>query len=96
MAAKALDEWAYSQGLKLNFIESGKRQQNAYIKSFSGKFRDECLNEHWFVSMRYARKVLEEWRKEYNSERPHSSIGYLTPDQFAAGFLTADSKLVPY
>jgi putative transposase len=95
-AGKALDEWAYSQGLKLNFIEPGKPQQNAYIESFNGKFRDECLNEHWFVSMRYARKVIEEWRKEYNSERPHSSIGYLTPDQFAAGFLTADSKLVPY
>ena len=94
-ASKALDEWAFSQGLKLNFIEPGKPQQNAYIESFNGKFRDECSNEHWFVSMDYARKMIEAWCQEYNSERPHSSIGYLTPDQFAAEFLIADSKLVP-
>ncbi|WP_132260593.1 IS3 family transposase, partial [Paucimonas lemoignei] len=61
-AGKALDEWAYSRGLHLRFIQPGKPQQNAYIESFNGKFRDECLNEHWFVSMRHARQVIEEWR----------------------------------
>lgn len=92
--SKALDEWAYATGLHLSFIQPGKPQQNAYIESFNGKFRDECLNEHWFMSMRHARQLIEEWRIEYNSQRPHSSIGYLTPDQFADTFLTADSMAV--
>ena len=85
-----------ANGLKLNFIEPGKPQQNAYIESFNGKFRDECLNEHWFVSMRHAREIIAAWRREYNSERPHSSLGYLTPQQFAETFLTADSKSFSY
>lgn len=92
--SKALDEWAYRKRLRLRFIEPGKPQQNAYIESFNGKFRDECLNEHWFLSMRHAREVIAAWRDEYNDERPHSSLGYLTPNQFAESFLTADSILV--
>jgi putative transposase len=95
-AGKVLDEWAYRKGLKLHFIEPGKPQQNAYIESFNGKFRDECLNEHWFVSMRHAREIIAAWRQEYNRERPHSSLGYLTPKQFADSFLTADSKSMSY
>jgi putative transposase len=89
--SKALDEWAYRNQLKLQFIEPGKPQQNAYIESFNGKFRDECLNEHWFLSMRHARQVIAAWRQEYNDERPHSSLGYLTPNRFADSFLTPDS-----
>lgn len=89
--SKALDEWAYRNQLKLRFIEPGKPQQNAYIESFNGKFRDECLNEHWFLSMRHARQVIAAWRQEYNAERPHSSLEYLTPNRFADSFLTADS-----
>jgi putative transposase len=92
--SKVLDEWAYRQQLQLRFIEPGKPQQNAYIESFNGKFRDECLNEHWFLSMRHARQVIAEWRQEYNHERPHSSLGYLTPNRFADRFLTADSRSV--
>jgi putative transposase len=95
-AGKVLNEWAYKQGLKLHFIEPGKPQQNAYIESFNGKFRDECLNEHWFISMRHARETIAAWRREYNDERPHSSLGYLTPKQCADSFLTADSKSVSY
>lgn len=94
--SKALDEWAYRRQLQLRFIEPGKPQQNAYIESFNGKFRDECLNEHWFLSMRHARQVIAEWRQEYNQERPHSSLGYLTPSSFADRFLTADSMPVSY
>ena len=94
--SKALDEWAYRRQLQLRFIEPGKPQQNAYIESFNGKFRDECLNEHWFLSMRHARQVIAAWREEYNCERPHSSLGYLTPSSFADRFLTADSKSTPY
>ena len=92
--SKALDEWAYAVGLQLRFIQPGKPQQNAYIESFYGKFRDECLNEHWFMSMRHARQLIEEWRQDYNAQRPHSAIGYQTPDQFADSFLTANSKCV--
>ena len=92
--SKVLDEWAYQQQLQLRFIEPGKPQQNAYIESFNGKFRDECLNEHWFLSMRHARQVIETWRQEYNHERPHSSLGYLTPNRFTERFLTADSMVV--
>lgn len=91
---KALDEWAYGKGLRLNFIQPGKPQQNAYIESFNGKFRDECLNEYWFISMRRARQVIKDWRQKYNGERPHSSLGYLTPKQFAESFLTADSMSI--
>jgi putative transposase len=94
--SKALDEWAYRRQLQLRFIEPGKPQQNAYIESFNGKFRDECLNEHWFLSMPHARRVIAAWREEYNLERPHSSLGYLTPSSFADRFLTADSKSVSY
>jgi putative transposase len=93
-AGKMLDEWAYQRGLRLSFIQPGKPQQNAYIESFNGKFRDECLNEHWFVSMRHAREIIEAWRTEYNQERPHSSLGYLTPRQYADSFLTANSMSV--
>jgi transposase InsO family protein len=57
--------------------------ENAYIESFNGRFRDECLNEHWFVTMAQARQVIEKWRIEYNTERPHSSLGDQTPEQFA-------------
>jgi transposase InsO family protein len=92
--SKVLDEWAYRQQLQLRFIEPGKPQQNAYIESFNGKFRDECLNEHWFLSMRHARQVIAAWRHEYNDERPHSALGYLTPNRFADSFLTADSMSI--
>ena len=92
--SKVVDEWAYRRQLQLRFIEPGKPQQNAYIESFNGKFRDECLNEHWFLSMKHARLVIDAWRQEYNDERPHSSLGYLTPNRFADQFLTADSMSV--
>ena len=85
-AGKVLDEWAYGRGLQLRFTQPGKPQQNAYIESFNGKFRDECLNEHWFISMRHARQVIEEWRQEYNGERSHSSLGYLTPNHLQRVF----------
>lgn len=90
--SKALDEWAYRQQLQLRFIAPGKPTQNAYVESFNGKFRDECLNEHWFLSMRHAREVIATWRQEYNEERPHSSLDDQTPKEFAERFLTTDSR----
>lgn len=81
-AGKALDEWAYRNGVKLQFIRPGKPVENAYIESFNGRLRDECLNEHWFINLGHARKLIEDWRLDYNEVRPHSSLGYLTPEEF--------------
>ena len=70
--------------MTLRFIRPGKPIENAYVESFNGKFRDECLNEHWFVSLADAKAVIEAWRIDYNTVRPHSSLAGRTPDQFAA------------
>lgn len=82
--SKALDQWAYTHGVRLKLIEPGKPTQNAYIESFNGRFRDECLNDHWFVSLHDARERVSAWRRDYNENRPHSAIDYLTPSEFAA------------
>ncbi len=88
-------------GRELSFIRPGKLVENAYIESFNGRFRDECLNVHWFISMHHARRLIEDWRIEYNTERPHSSLGYLASAQFtqahaAKEFLTSDSNCASY
>ena len=80
---KALDQWAYEHGVRLKLIQAGKPTQNAYIESFNGKFRDECLNEHWFRSLEHARAVIGIWRHDYNEHRPHSMLGYQTPAEVA-------------
>ena len=82
LTSKALDQWAYERGVRLRFIEPGKPVQNCFIESFNGRLRDECLNEHWFLSLPDARRIVEEWRIDYNRERPHSSLGDLTPQEF--------------
>jgi putative transposase len=83
LTSRVLDQWAYEHGVELRFIDPGKPVQNAFIESFNGRFRDECLNQHWFVNLAHARRVVETWRLDYNRARPHSSLGYLTPDEFA-------------
>ena len=80
--SKALDAWAYQRGVKLTFIRPGKPVENAYIESFNGRFRDECLNENWFLTLEHARGIIEKWRIDYNNERPHSSLGNRTPEEF--------------
>ena len=92
LTSKALDQWAYARGVRLCFIEPGKPVQNAYIESFNGRLRDECLNEHWFLSVANARRVVEEWRIDYNRERPHSSLGNLSPEAFRTAFT---QRMVP-
>ena len=82
-AGRTLDAWAYTRGVELRFIRPGKPIENAYVESFNGKFRDECLNEHWFISLADAKAVIEAWRIDYNTVRPHSSLAGRTPDQFA-------------
>jgi len=82
--SRALDRWAYGCGVDLKLIAAGKPTQNAYIESFNGKFRDECLNDHYFKNLEHARAVIAEWRRDYNEARPHSSIGRMPPAEFAA------------
>jgi transposase InsO family protein len=80
---KSMLTWAHRQGISLRLIEPGKPNQNAYVESLNGRFRDECLNEHWFTSIEHARLVIENWRREYNDERPKKSLGGITPTQYA-------------
>ena len=80
---KAMLNWAYRNGVSLRLIEPGKPNQNAYVESFNGRLRDECLNEHWFTSLPHARLEIERWRREYNKERPKQGLGGLTPTQYA-------------
>ena len=85
--ASKTQEWAEKMGIKLNFIQPGKPMQNAFIESFNGKFRDECLNENLFFDLSEAKRKIEHWREDYNTERPHSSLGYQTPSQFKAALM---------
>jgi len=99
---RAMLTWAHVRGVKLFLIQPGKPNQNAYIESFNGRLRDECLNEHWFANLAHARVVIEAWRREYNEERPKKSLGGLTPSAYAIQLagksvtLPADSKAVCY
>ena len=80
---KAMLNWSFRTGVSLKLIEPGKPNQNAYVESLNGRFRDECLNEHWFTSLAHARQVIEDWRREYNEQRPKKSLGGLTPASYA-------------
>jgi putative transposase len=77
--SKELDLWAYTRGVELDFSRPGKPTDNAFIESLNGKFRAECLNVHWFLSLADARRKCELWRRDYNDHRPHSALGYKTP-----------------
>jgi putative transposase len=88
--SKALDQWAYKNQLRLHFITPGRPMENGYLESFHGKFREECLNEHWFLTLEDARETIESWRLDYNQMRPHSSLGYRTPDEFARSTSTTN------
>jgi putative transposase len=79
----AFDAWAYARDVRIDHIQPGKPVQNCFVESFNGTFRDDCLNAHWFVSLDRARVTIEAWRKDYNEERPHSSLNDLTPAEFA-------------
>jgi putative transposase len=76
--------WPEQKHDLLRYVEPGKPVENAYIESLNGKFRDECLNENWFVSLEKAREKIEAWRRDYNQVRPHSTLGYQTREEFAA------------
>ncbi len=97
LAGKALDQWAYERGVRLRFIEPGKPVQNAFVESFHGRLRDECLNAHWFVDLADARRTVEAWRIDYNRVRPHSSLGYRTPEEVRWDFdgMAAERRQAP-
>lgn len=80
---RKLDQWTSKNSVELHFIDPGKPTQNGHIESFNGRFRDECLNQEWFTSLKEARTLIEQWRVHYNSVRPHSSLGYLPPNLWA-------------
>ncbi len=86
--SRALDRWAYEHCVELQFIQPGKPVQNAFVESFNGTMRNECLNEHWFLDLQDAKELIEAWRIDYNTERPHSSLGGKTPREFAAATQT--------
>ena len=87
--SKALDAWAYQNGVQLEFSRPGKPTDNAFAESFNGRFRDECLNLHWFASLEEVRQTVEEWRIEYNTERPHRALGQQTPAAWEAAWAPA-------
>jgi len=82
--SKAMDEWAYRNGVKLEFSRPGKPTDNAFIESFNGRLRQECLQQNWFTSLDDAKQIVETWREDYNQERPHSSLKQQTPSEFVA------------
>jgi hypothetical protein len=83
LTSSAVDAWAYQHGVRLDFITKGKPTENGHIESFNGKFRDECLNENWFISLDDVRRKVEAYRVDYNEVRPHSSLDNQTPMEFA-------------
>lgn len=89
LISRALEEWAHQHRVTLHFIDPGKPIQNAHCESFHSRLRDECLNEHWFLGLADARRIVETWRQDYNQVRPHSALGYQTPVEFAQDTKTA-------
>lgn len=81
--SKAMFHWAKDHEVTQHFIEPGKPTQNAFVESFNGKFRENCLNQHWFRDLAEARREIEAWREHYNNVRPHSSLGGLPPSRYA-------------
>ena len=86
--------WCEEQGIALNHIKPGKPMQNGHVESFNGRLRDECLNASWFLNLADAKRKIESWREEYNAERPHSSLAYRTPAEFAKTCSELTSRMV--
>ena len=93
--SKDVDLWAYWNQVQLDFSRPGKPTDNAYVESFNARFRLECLNEHWFLSLEDACEKVGEWRRDYNENRPHSALGNIPPDEYANRSLETGSIMVP-
>jgi len=98
LTCNAMLKWTTETGIDWHYIQPGKPMQNGYMESFNGKLRDECLNEHVFGSLSEARRIIEAWRIDYNEVRPHSSLEYLTPEEFAAAWTATNesSAVAPF
>ena len=94
-AGKVMDRWAYENGVELDFSRRGTPTDNALVESFNGRLRQECLNEHWFLSLADARSKIEGWRRFYNQERPHSALAWKTPEEFARNHGSQANSRVP-
>jgi putative transposase len=92
LTCNAMLKWAEENGVAWHYIAPGKPQQNGFAESFNGRLRDECLNEHVFSSLAQPRRIIEAWRLDYNTARPHSSLSYLTPEEFAASWRVAHKE----
>lgn len=90
--SKEMDRWAYENKVTMHYSRPGKPTDNPFVESFNGSFRDECLNAHWFLSLRDAKEKIEAWRKDYNEYRPHSSLNNLTPAEFIERYLAESPK----
>lgn len=84
--SRAVDAWAHGCGVALQFIRPGKPVDNAFVEAFNSRLRDECLNQHWFLTLADARVTIEGWRLSYNTARPHRALNQLAPAQYAKGF----------
>jgi putative transposase len=93
LTSNAMLQWATTNGVEWHYTAPAKPMQNGVVESFNGKLRDECLNEHVFTSLAEARRIIEAWRIDYNEMRPHSSLGYATPDEFAATWHAASDRI---
>ncbi len=85
-SSQAMDLWGYRAGVRIDFSRPGKPTDNAYVESFNGTFRAECLDAHWFATLTEAKHIIEAWRREYNESRPHRALGERTPNEFASEF----------
>jgi putative transposase len=92
-SSQAMDLWAYQNKVRMAFSRPGKPTDNAFVESFNGTFRAECLNAHWFTSLTEAQQIVETWRVEYNESRPHRSLGEKTPNEFAKGIAASRDSL---
>lgn len=90
--SKSLDWWAYFNEVRLEFSRPGKPTDNALIESFNGSVRQECLNEHWFISLEDAQEKLDAWRHDYNHDCPHSSLGNVSPEEYAVRWLSSKRR----
>lgn len=86
-----MDRWAYENGVKLEFSRPGKPTDNAFIESFNGRLREECLNQHRFTSLEDVKQIIEEWRQSYNRRRPHSSLDYLSPAEYLSNWTSTET-----
>jgi putative transposase len=94
--SQAVDLWAYQNEMKIDFSRPGKPTDNAFVESFNGTFRAECLNAHWFETLAEAKRLIEAWRQEYNGSRPHRSLGDRTPSEFASEYAASRALTVTF